>query len=379
MQLKINKRSAYAPIRYEATRPFAVPIGKAFIAERNRGEKARVAFLQGQLLALLRTAAARISREQGPGPLQAEILNTQIFGGYVDSGKIIFDLDKTLISTLLLTDAGDIPCGELTFPADSFYLHFGPESGLTDDGFGIEGAFVTRTEGRMVFDLVPQGFGQSYFLSLPMGESMVGAPVKLDDPAKPVSTALRESIAESVEANTRVFEQAAEMERQIEEQYGQIVKVPGPTVRLTEKQPLLQKALGLIVNTLFFLNAEHDDVMTDWGRDTPPDALDALRASTKPGTVRTVENTLLKAGYSKVRFVGRKFAQSSVATDIREAAASGKTLAAHFRRGHFRRQAYGPENALRKTIFVAPVVVNAKVGGEVPGRVYTVSAPTNRA
>ena len=375
MQIKINRRSAYAPIRYEATRPFAVPISKAYVAASKRGEEARIAFVKRQLLPLLRTATANLGREQGPGPLQSEAVNIQVFGSYVDSGKVIFDLSKTLTQSLLITDAESIPCGELPFPADCFYLHFGNDLGLSDDGFDIEGAFVKRLEDRMLIDLVPHGFGQPHFLALPMGESFVGAPVLLDDPTKPVSQSLTDSIANVLAMNAKIFEEMAEIESQLERQYGQVVKVPSPVERLAEKGPLLQKALTLIVNAMFYLAAEPDDVAEDWGRETPKEALEKLQAAQKPGEIRTLENTLRKAGYSKVRLVGRRFAQSIAAQQIQEASASGKTLAVHFRRGHFRRQPYGPERALRKTIFVAPVLVNAGSGGEPQGRIYEVPAP----
>lgn len=376
MQIKINKRSTYAPIRYEATRPYAVSIGKAFVAEHKRGEAARMAFVRGSLLPLLRTAVAKIGREQGPGPVQSEIVATQIFGGYLEGGKVIFDLSKTLSDTLLITDTKDIPCGELPFPTSCFYLHFGSDSDLSDDGFNIEGAFVTRMSDRMTIDLVPQGFGQPHFLSLPMGEPLVGAPVLLNDSAKPIAQALTESIASVLEMNAKLYEQMAETERQLERQYGEVVKVPAQVQRLAEKEPLLQKALALIVNTMFYLAAEPEDVMDDWGRDTPTEAVDALLSAEKPGTIKTIENTLLRSGYSKVLFVGKKFARSITARHMQEATANGNILATHFRRGHFRCQPYGPENALRKTIFVAPVLVNAESGGELQGRVYVVSPPT---
>ncbi|WP_139222975.1 hypothetical protein [Paracidovorax wautersii] len=375
MQIKINKRSVYAPIRYEATRPFAIHVGKHFIAESKRGEAARMAFVREQLLPLLKRAAAKIGRENGPGPLQCEMVNTQVFGSYMDGGKIIFDLSESLRQTLLITDAEDIPCGELVFPAKCFYLHFGAESGLSNDGVNIEGAFVACLDDRMTIDLVPQGFGQPHFLSLPMGESMIGVSVLLNEPSKLVSQALVDSIADVLAANAKMYEQMAGMERRLERQYGQVVKVPAPVERLAEKGPLLQKALSLIVNTMFYLAVEPQDISDDWGRDTPAEALVALQAAIKPGAVKTIENTLLKAGYSKVRFAGKMFAQSIAARHIREVAESGKTIAAHFRRGHFRRQPYGPERTLRKTIFVAPVLVNAGYGGEAQGRIYAVPPP----
>lgn len=377
MQIKINKRSAYAPIRYEATRPFAVRIGRAFVAEQKRGEAARTAFVRGPLLPLLRNAATKIGREQGPGPIQSEIVNVQIFGMYLDAGKVIFDLSKDLTQTLLMTDAEDIPCGELTFPADSFYLHFGSESGLSDEGLSIEGAFVTKWSHRMTVDLVTEGFGKAHFLSLPSGESCIGAPIGLDSPSKTVAQALSESVANLMEVNAKTLEQMAEVERQLERKYGQVVKIPSVHQRLTEKEPLIRRALSLIVNAMFYLAAEPEDIEDDWGRDTPTEFVNALNSATAAATVKTIQNTLLKAGYSKVRFVGKKFSDSVAARQIRDATLGGRVLSAHFRRGHFRRQPFGPERTLRKTIFIAPVVVNAESGGEPKGRIYVVSAPNN--
>lgn len=369
MQIKINKRSVYGPIRYEATRPYAQPIGKAFVAAAKKGEQARLAFV-GQLLPMLKTAVKRIGSESGPGPVQAEIGNVQVFGEYLEGGKVIFDMSKALTQTLLYTDAEDIPCSELVFPASSFYIHFGGDAGLVDGGINIEGIFVARIHDRMVFDLVPQGFGQEHFLSLPMGDRLIGAFLMLDKPSMTISQALRESIDEVLSRNASILEQIREVERQLEAQYGEVVRVPLPEEDLSEKRALMQKVLGLVVNAMFYLSAEPEDVVTDWGRDTPSQAVDALGRASKPGEIRTLENTLLKAGYSKVRFVGRRFSQSVAAQQIQEAGASGRTLAVHFRRGHFRRQPYGPERALRKTIFVAPVVVNAGSGDEPQGRIF---------
>src|SRR3990167_5037344 len=381
MQIKINKRSLYAPIRYEATRPFAVSVGKAFINAAKRGEAVRQAFVGRDLLPLLKTASAKIGRENGPGPLQSEMLNIQVFGNYQGCGKVIFDLSKVLTDTLLITDSEDIPCGEVPFPMSSFYLHFGSDSGLFHDGLNIEGAFVTRMDDRMLIDLAPAGFGQPNFLSVQIGETLIGSPILLNEPAKPISQALVDSISDIQAKNRMIFEQVAVVERQLEHQYGQVVRVPSPVQSLAKMGPLLQKSLTLIVNAMFYLAAEPEDVVEDWGSDTPDEALvnlELLRTSGKPGAIRTLENTLHNAGYSKVRYVGRKFGQSIAASQMHEATVSGRSLAVHFRRGHFRRQPYGPERSLRKTIFVAPVLVNADTGGEPLGRIYEMSEAERR-
>jgi len=372
MQIKINKRSAYAPIRYEATRPYGKSIGKAFVTQAARGEKARRAFIQESLLPLLKSAVARMGSENGPGPVQAEVLNVQIFGKYNHGGRLIFDISKPLTTALLMTDADDIPCGELAFPAESFYLHFGHNHALTDSAFAIEGAFVGHEAGRMWIDLVPAGFGQAHFFALPMGEALIGVSIDTSDGAKPITQALSDSIARIMEQNRAMLTQTEELERQLSAQYGQVVKVPSPAARLDEKEPVLRRAMALIVNALFYITSDTNDVHEDWCRDTPEAAAAALRNARNAGEVRTIENTLLKAGYSKVKFVGKGFAASTESHAIEDAVRTGKNLASHFRRGHYRRQPYGPERSLRKRIFVAPVMVNASSSAEVPGRIYDV-------
>lgn len=371
MQVKINKRSVYAPIRYEATRPYASPIGRSFMAQFRRGEKARRAFLES-LLSLLKIAVSKIGHENGPGPLQAEQVNVQVFGAYQDAGKIIFDVATRLTSSLAMTDAEDIPCGEVPYPCDAFYIHFGKSAGLMLDGYEVEGAFVHHANSHLMIDLVPSGWGQSHFYSLPMGETLVGVSIDMSDPSMSVAEALSRSIDSILEGNARLLAQVAELEARLTAQYGEVVRVPTPVERLDDKEPLLRKALGLILNVLFYLAAEPEDVVTEWSQDVPIEAMNVLRSAKSPGEIRTIENTLIKAGYTKVRMVGRVFAASDTSRQVHDALGAGRSLATHFRRGHFKRQPYGPERALRKTIFVAPVVVNAGKGSEQVGRIYDV-------
>lgn len=371
MQIKINKRSAYAPIRYEATRPYAAQIGKTFMMQAQKGPQARMAFVQ-HLMPLLKSAVGKMGTENGPGPVQAEMGNVQAFGGFQDAGKVIFDVAPSLTASLSLTDADEIPCGELVLPCKAFYVHFGKDTGLMADGYEVEGAFVHHAEGRLMVDLVPKGWAQPHFFILPMGEPLIGVSIDITTPEKPLASALTDSIRTILEGNARILAQVAELEKQLTKQYGEVVKVPSPVEQLGDKESLLRKALGLIVNVTFYLAAEPTDSVSDWGRDTPSEAIAALHAAKGPGETKTIENTLRNAGYSKVRMVGRAFAESVASREVYEAISSGRTVATHFRRGHFKRQPYGPERSLRKTIFVSPVVVNASIGGPQPGRIYEV-------
>ena len=373
MQVRINKASRYAPIRYEATRPYAVRLGQAYYAACLRGEHARLSFVHNQLLDLLRNAVAKVGTERGPGPVQAEMVNIQVFGHFLQAGKVIFDIDPVLSAALHHTDAKDIPCGELPLPCDALYLHFG---GATE----VEGAFVTRSEATKVsIDLVLPGWGTAHFLLTQTGEALLPLKVDSNDPDKPIQLAMAETMREIAQRNALAREKMQEIERQLEQQYGQIVKVPNPMAYLEGKDELMQRSLDLVVNTLFYLSAEAQDVIEDWGNDTPDTARAALSTAPSAGHLKTLTNTLTKAGYRRVKFVGRQFAHSIADHQLGDAISTGRTLATHFRRGHFKHQPHGPGRSLRKHIFIAPVVVNADKGGDVQGRIYDVQDVRSRA
>jgi len=82
------------------------------------------------------------------------------------------------------------------------------------------------------------------------------------------------------------------------------------------------------------------------------------------------DKSLAESGYTKIRFVGERYAVSPEAQAVAEAICAGRTLATHMRRGHFRHQPYGTERALRKVIFIPPVLVNP--GQEMPGKIYEI-------
>ncbi|MGG2576108.1 hypothetical protein ACQYZY_28775 [Pseudomonas aeruginosa] len=366
--------SRYAPLRYEATRPFAVRLGTRFMAHARQGVNERMRFLRQELLADIRRELNKLGQQRGPGPGQAEIANTQVFGCYHGAGKIIFDFHKSLTAALLETDVESIPLSAIPVPADSLYLHFGPGSGLTLEGDAIEGAFVswTRYAGEtphLVIDFVSAGqFGDPYFWLSEAGEPMTGCSIALTDMSQGVIQALQTTAAEIIERNSAVLARVKETERQLAEQYGEVVSVPSPITRLGQNLPLLKKGLALVVNCLLYLGVAPEDQEEGWSDTADPHLVEQATSGLKPGTRKTAERTLANKGYIKVKFIGHQFASS---TEGMEFGQSGRTVATHFRRGHFRNQPYGPERSMRKVIFIPPVVVNPG-HSEAPGRIYEV-------
>lgn len=87
---------------------------------------------------------------------------------------------------------------------------------------------------------------------------------------------------------------------------------------------------------------------------------------------RRIQSKRAALGFTPVHICGRKL----VAELAERAATSGfaGTVAAHWRRGHWRRQPHGPQNAQRKLVWLMPTLVNpGKSTEEVPGHLYLAS------
>lgn len=371
--VKIEHTSVYAPVRFEATRPFALRLGR-FIATRfTPDDAARVKFLNDELAPTLLREIEALGHQDGPGPWQAETSNLQTFAAFCHANRIVFDLHSTLSNALLNTDIAEIPCIAFSMPYESVYVHFGSGSGLEDQGKEIEGAFITlysfQSMRRLLVDLVPRDtFTFREFWIMRMGEQLISVNIQLSDHMTMIE-ALHNSIAGTIKQNQEIMAAAEKAEHEIFETHGEIVKVPWRGERLAEYQPLLERALMLVVNAMFYLAAVPEDSCEDWEADTPS-TLRELIDSPKLGAKRTGEATAETRGYIKVNYVGRKFALSQASASIDDQA-NGMKLSPHMRRGHFRHQRHGIGNLQIKLIFIAPVVVNAELG-DLPGRIYDV-------
>lgn len=366
--------SRYAPLRYEATRPFAMVQGPRFHARAKLGFKERSRYIQQELLPVVRRELNNLGPQPGPGPGQAEIGNVQVFGSYLAGGRVVFDFHKRLTAALLDTDVESIPLTAIPRPADSLYLHFGAGSGVSIDGDAIEGAFVSWADyvgepPRLIVDFVREGqFSDRLFWLQENGEPLTGCSIDISDGAQGIIVALEQSVAEIEGRNKAILEQMAETQRQLAERYGEVVSIPSPISRIGQNLPLLKRGLALVVNCLLYLGVAPEDRRDEWDDCADASLVELASNGEKPGTRKTAERTLINKGYVKIRFVGHQFASSAAGQAFGE---TGRVVATHFRRGHFRNQPYGPERSMRKVIFIPPVVVNPGQN-ELPGRIYEV-------
>ena len=110
------------------------------------------------------------------------------------------------------------------------------------------------------------------------------------------------------------------------------------------------------MNALCYVSAYPDDIATAWPEETPT----RLKRKTLLGKAKEQERARSKLealGYVPVHICGQQLA-SQIDTHI-SSATGLRHVTTHWRRGHWRNQAFGPGRSLRKLIWVMPVRVGA--------------------
>ena len=134
------------------------------------------------------------------------------------------------------------------------------------------------------------------------------------------------------------------------------------------RHPVYKKALDLAVNALCYITAYPDDIKEVWPEGTPINlTLKAEAGSSKEQ--QRAKSKLAGLGYSPVHLCGQRIVLHSN-TNLNE----GHHLKTHWRRGHWRNQAYGQGRELRKLIWIMPSLIGTKQDTTpIEGHIYLVS------
>lgn len=133
--------------------------------------------------------------------------------------------------------------------------------------------------------------------------------------------------------------------------------------------PVFRDAMRLVVNGICYLTAYPDDSDPPW----PAEAPAALREKATSGTkkeAKRAKSKLEALGFTPVHLAGAHFRRTLVGVFE----TTDRTVHRHFRRGHWKRQAYGVGLALRKLQWRMPVIVNRDRPSDdtPPGHLYLV-------
>jgi hypothetical protein len=387
----------YHPERMRGVMPFAARVAE--IGRQCRGNPS-----VNELNALVEAWQEPPGYSLAARPLRDRILstsrNTRAMFRIVDmlmfnavfcaNGRQIFDIPEQLCEMFRKTDVDDIAAEHIKVPYSGVYLHFGPQPDLAlDSDWTPEGAYVyelrdddgvgalqfcvvfapTDMERYRQFDVniepvYVQALGPQH-MKMALGEAV-------DMVLAENMEELSKQIADEPMANPgeEALQLAAENGMQLVS--AQVARAREELASLEPRHRTYLEMLKLIVNSLAYLTAYPKDIETTWPERTPASLLKELGKTDNRNEKRRIQSKLAALGFTPVHLCGRRLASELE----RQSASAGPNRhpAAHWRRGHWRRQPHGPQNSLRKLVWLMPTLVSpGKTAEVVPGHLYLVT------
>jgi hypothetical protein len=297
-------------------------------------------------------------------------------------GKNIFHFSPTLVQLLKLTDVEGVQWASIHFPYGCLYAYFGPQAGwqLGDSDHPVDGAYlgevlsagvrafeVMLTTGRgAVADVTPWNYvlqeDRYYYFPFEVrsAEATVGDTFRVtvatdDDFNKDWAPPKVPPEARSLAGEAGINLASLPPERTAQ---GQAIR------ERLEWMPVFREALKLIINCLCYLSSPSREVA-----DTYPDTDLTRRITEAPSPLERARarNQASREGYTLIHFCGGSLERQS------RVPSGGRELSAHWRRGHWRNQAFGLGRAQRRLIWIRPTLVRKdKATDGVPGHMYDV-------
>lgn len=366
--------SPYAPMRLRDADwwKFGAQAGQHGFVSRNgqiAGDLPQliVSELIGPTMAAATKQAKAEGNEEHLGQLLAKLLQHRhwvpMVAQYNLSGKQIFDLADNIVTMLRNTDVADCTLQDWHAPYDAFFVRFGKQEDMKlafDDGHEyLDGAFVAVTP------WTPDG---------PEFRLKIGLTTVKDDGSGVMMpgyfidfTPEEQRLSPHAAIDAFIARKFADLDADEDKSERNLALINIRKGEWEEGAALLRKATELVVNCLFYIESIGADKELTPGRDVPPE-LHVKWQQTSPARRFKVAQKLGSEGYTMVRLMGDEVQQGSSPPETGRA-----DVSTHWRRGHWRRQAHGPQKSLVKRVWIRPVLVNpTRPHEDLPGHVYAV-------
>lgn len=388
------------PIRWRRTRLFAGEFGRKYRNQGGTGGRPGASLFQsmGDLVVThYNSAIERVPREFRPEramPIVSEELSLAMHHmAFSSNGANVFFLVPTLVELLELTDLGDMRLEDVRIPFDSFYLSFGSSfrGSLPGPRNQIDGAYVScPDDGKLEVVVTSRRLDARPDRSAgwPYTRDVYFYAVLESKPGETIEQILEGFVqAEMKELELRSVvphDDAVELPEDITSVYPELKMTSIQHVTAREKMAYIEEgltafkaALALAMVAICYLNsAEENEEIGAYPDGAPEDLVEKAR-STNHKKRRNAQKQLEIDGWQKIRLLGTKQCVPQAVEGI-TSSTTRAAVAPHVRRGHMRRQAYGPERSLRRAVWIRPMFINAEqfqASDGDRGRIYVVDAP----
>lgn len=314
-----------------------------------------------------------------------ELSSYILYDAFVANGRKIFDINPSLVEMFYNTDVDGIPVNSLISPFETYYLYFGKQRNIKyKSGWYFDGAYVSHfpesNHLSITFTFCPSDIHDASKwtshleprISITFGEAHYG--MNLEEAVKKVGQEyLAELELKIREGDQDITDDLAEVTEGLSFEGMKVLRNSASNSevrvnRFEHEENILSEALNLVVNTMCYLSSYADDIELDWVIGTPQSMIQKARKG-HPTVKKNTEAKLNSMGYRRVYICGRSL-NTGPATDDLEPSNKNK-YRTHWRRGHWRNQAFGTNLSERRQILIKPVIVNPNVSpDDIEGSIY---------
>jgi len=272
------------------------------------------------------------------------------------SGKRILDITPELTQAFLRSDAGDMRIEDVVPDYPAQYFRFT----LPDDEPLVYSKGRVKFEGAMVL------YSREHSLRIVLC-GRADEPFAVDEAWRERYDLRIRSVHFGVPADDAIDAALADDLADLRDAMAQLV-ARGQQRGAADAQMLIQRqqedhaaykqAAQLVLNALAYLKFQPSDNELRWPEDAPERMVSQATSAKGAKELERAKSKLWSLGHVPIFHIGAEFGR------VYRAPHAGPR--AHWRRGHWRRQAHGPQLSLRKLIFIYPVLVGATGAEESP-------------
>ncbi len=134
---------------------------------------------------------------------------------------------------------------------------------------------------------------------------------------------------------------------------------------LIHKQ-FVDRTISLAINCLLYLTTKDLDITEKYPEDLPAHLKTNLEKANTKRKKEIAKTDIATSGFTKIKYVGFGIKTT------RPKETTGKEVAVHWRRGHWRNQKFGVNLSESKLVWIMPTIVNKEKGEPKKGHIYEI-------
>lgn len=342
--------------------------------------------LEESLELLAYSIPARHNRERVP--FQDDV--DACLGAYTHraNGGAIYLLPDRLVEEFNKTDCDEIRLSDLKLPFNNVFIKFVPPEPLyLAEGAPVDGCYIVKQPDEYFISLTSHWEGVDYVRSLPI--TCIDPRFNLHLPTINADITITQAVQDGFKAFIQENAPPAEnFSRTITRPDGttcyiEDVRAKSRLRRIStfqDQEPVFRACLNIIFNAACFISFRPEDISDEWDGDMPAWIIEALDDTRDTRSARDrkrhAQQVVAQKDYTRIKICGKKlFAEVSHGGNT----GHGISPHAHWRRGHWRRQRYGPALALVAPRWIRPTIVKKDNGTPVESRIYDVAANSDQS